>query len=79
MGGEDDIPLPRPGIDEQFDETYQKVNEAKSKLHAHLVDLKNILRSKTTYKNQPYMNKVKFAHNRYRYEVEIPTELVKTK
>jgi len=78
-GGEEDVPYPRPGLDEQFDKASDVEQEAKEKIHKYIEKIRNKL--KETHKNDQKMLKlipqIKYCHSKLRYEIEIPNELVK--
>ena len=79
--GEEDIPEPRRGIDEHFDEVNDKVTGVKAKIHEYLRSVKAVIRSRIA-KNDTKRNllsNIKYVHARYRYEIEIPNELCKEK
>ena len=62
------IPEPAPGIDQNFDNANLAVNQIKENLNQYL----NEIRSKF-YKDK----RINFSHAKFRYEIEIPSELVK--
>ena len=74
-GGDEDIPEPRQGLDEGFDNCNNQVDRIKHHLHELLHSVKQTL---STSSNQParIMNQVNYVHGRYRYEIEVPVELV---
>jgi len=77
INGEDEIPEPRRGIDEQFDEANDRVAAKKKEMVKYLESLKVLMRAKAPSKHAGLVNQVKYAHARYRYEIEVPNELVK--
>lgn len=74
-GGEDDIPEPRRGIDEQFDEANDKVTEIKDNMQKYVDTIKRRFRPVLPEKAQKLVNHIKFVHARYRYEIEIPNDI----
>jgi len=69
QGSEDDIPEPKPGIDEEFDKANQDVDRIKFDLDEELDKIKQLFPSDKL--------RINFAHSKYRYEIEIPEELVR--
>jgi len=63
-----EVPEPRSGIDQEFDEANEVVNEIKEELEEFCVNLRK------QYHNN---RNISFSHAKQRYEIEIPEELVK--
>ena len=65
--GEERIPEPVKGLDEAFDSANAKVNQIKQQLEEYL---RSIRRKFGNEKG------ITYSHSKYRYEIEVPTELV---
>lgn len=77
--GEEDIPEPRAGIDENFDIANKEVNVKKAKLDKYLDYVKNYIAEKNDGKKQSLVNQITFVNCKLRYEIEVPAELVSGK
>ena len=80
-GGDEDIPEPREGLDENFDAANKVVNQCKCKLEAYLQQVKQtlLLTNQGVGQQNKVLNQVCFTNSRYRYEIEVPVDLVKGK
>lgn len=67
-GTEAEIPEPQYGLDENFDRANEAVNVVKEQLSDYLAQVR------AQFKCNSQIN---FSHAKFRYELEIPTELVK--
>ena len=63
QGGEEEIPEPQPGLDENFDRQNAAVDEIKARLEAVLQ------KTRQRFKDSRRIN---WSHAKYRYELEIP-------
>jgi len=66
-GTDTEIPEPQKGIDKNFDSANETVNSIKADLNRYL----EVIRTKMNNK------RIGWSHAKYRYEIEIPVELVK--
>lgn len=70
QGGDEEIPEPQPGLDEVFDLSNQAVDEVKARLEAVLQKTRQRFRDS---------RRINWSHAKYRYELEIPQEMVEGK
>ena len=66
-GPKQDIPVPKPGIDSDYDSCKQEINAIENELTKHLKNIQARFGGN---------REICFAHIKHRYEVEIPTKLV---
>ncbi len=67
QNGDDEIPEPQPGLDEDFDAANAAVDEVKGRLEKILQATRQRFRDS---------RRINWSHAKYRYELEIPEELV---
>jgi len=77
--GDEDIPEPRAGLDENFDAANQRVDQMKFKLNEYLQSVIHKLVEVNPKSASKVKQAVCFAHARYRYEIEVPADLVSGK
>jgi len=68
-GADEEIPEPQPGLDAQFDQANAAVDSVKEQLNEYLGEVRSQMRDR----------RIVFSHTKYRYELEVPEELVKGK
>lgn len=80
-GGDEDIPEPKQGLDENFDSANEYVNTCKEKLNLYLQHVRaQLYQNNQGMSNQnKILNHVHYTNSRYRYEIEVPVDLVKGK
>jgi DNA mismatch repair protein MSH6 len=66
---DDEIPEPQIGLNSEFDEANVRVDQIKQLLEDELKKIRGLLKDK----------RVVFSHAKYRYELEVPEDLVKGK
>jgi len=69
QGKEKSIPVPCRGIDDQYDAAEERVREVRDELNSCL----DRIRARFGNKGK----NIAFCHSKFRYEVEVPEELVK--
>ena len=78
-GCSDDIPEPQPGLDTEFDQVNSECDLEKHKIEEYLNYIKSLLVEKNPKQHAKVMRNVQFSNAKFRYEIEIPIELVEGK
>lgn len=66
-GADVEIPEPQRGLDQNFDQANDGVNQVKQQLEDYIGTIRTQLKCK----------RISYSHAKFRYELEIPTEVVK--
>eukprot|EP00347_Sterkiella_histriomuscorum_P021958 403332180 len=65
-GPDDEIPEPQMGLDEEFDRANEAVDKVKQKLESYLQQIRSQFKDR----------RINWSHAKYRYELELPAELI---
>ena len=78
-GKETEVPYPRPGLDESFDNAHRIADEYKEKILKYLEVIKELFRKKHIGNAAmlKHVKKIKYVNSKLKYEIEVPSELVK--
>jgi len=75
-GCEDQIPEPQRGLDQNFDQTNDKVNGVKKQLDNYLDTVRQLINKHNDGRAGHLLNQVNYCHSKQRYEIEVPCDLV---
>ena len=64
---DEQIPEPKPGIDLDFDKANEKISQIKDKFYDYLIEVQKQFEDTS----------IKYSHAKYRYELEIPENIIK--
>ncbi|CDW72387.1 dna mismatch repair protein msh6 [Stylonychia lemnae] len=75
-GSQEQIPEPKKGLCKEFDDYNQQIFQIKDQMEKYLDTLRQKVKSANNGKYQNLVTQIGYSHTKYRYEIEIPKELV---